>query len=769
MLLITIAEELEKTRPPGTVISYFFCQGTNSKLNNATAVLRGLIYRLVDQKPSLISYLRKKYDKSGENLFNDENAFFALSDILKEILRDPNFPTAYVLIDALDECEKELGQLLRLIVDNSSASSRVKWIVSSRNRDNIERQLEPGNSKMKLSLEITQNAEQVSLAVDTYIDFKITKVRSLQGDDELKDKARRRIRKKANGTFLWAALVIQQLEDEDVPKWDVLDVIEELPPGLNGIYGRMLDYIKQHKRKYPEYCQRVLLTTALAYRPLDLTEMAVLSGLPQDISRTTEGVRSVVDMCGSFLTVLNGYVYLVHQSAKDYLSGEGSNSFPFDLANVHLDICLLSLRSMSTLRRDNYDLKDPGVLISEIKVPDPDPLAAMRYSCVYWIDHYCDFYGSAQNQSHSVDSSAISQFLQEKFIYWFEAMSLIQHMNNAVLAIRRLDNMLEDNSSLGKLRTLVHDIRRFIQQNEWLVENAPLQTYASALIFSPTNCLTREIFQKDDWDWIKIKPKVEPFWGRHIETLQVPETVITSIVFSHDCKLLASVSASTIKIWYTATRFLIHVMECGRRLLAPVVFSYDSKLLAVGLDDWRVKIWDTETGCLVKEFGTFSDITIQGFTLGFSPNFKLLAAGMDKIHGTIKIWDTENESPVKTLVFTRGSEKRFDVPVAFSHDLKLLAAGDDEAITIWDTESWLLRTTLDSDHGAVSQVRFSRNSKILVSVAGDIFIEIWNLETESLQHTFDGHNRFGFMGYDKNLEYGNDGASINAPTFQLFY
>jgi hypothetical protein len=31
-----------------TLLSYFFCQATDKRINNATAVLRGLIYLLVD-------------------------------------------------------------------------------------------------------------------------------------------------------------------------------------------------------------------------------------------------------------------------------------------------------------------------------------------------------------------------------------------------------------------------------------------------------------------------------------------------------------------------------------------------------------------------------------------------------------------------------------------------------------------------------------------------------------------------------------------------
>lgn len=63
MLLCGIIDELDKDpihRP-----SYFFCQATEKRLNNATAVLRGLVYSLARRHPPLISHVRKEYDGGG--------------------------------------------------------------------------------------------------------------------------------------------------------------------------------------------------------------------------------------------------------------------------------------------------------------------------------------------------------------------------------------------------------------------------------------------------------------------------------------------------------------------------------------------------------------------------------------------------------------------------------------------------------------------------------------------------------------------------------
>ena len=164
MLLCGIIDELESTTED-SVLSYFFCQGIDSRINSAVAVLRGLIYLLVDQQRSLISHVRRKYDHAGKQLFEDQETWVALSKIFRDILHHPSLKSTYLIIDALDECMTDLPQLLDLIVQNSSVP-HVKWTLSSRNRHDIELKVMQDESRTRLSLEL--NAEQVSCAVDAY-------------------------------------------------------------------------------------------------------------------------------------------------------------------------------------------------------------------------------------------------------------------------------------------------------------------------------------------------------------------------------------------------------------------------------------------------------------------------------------------------------------------------------------------------------------------------------------------------------------------------
>jgi hypothetical protein len=127
----------------GGRLAYFFCEATDSRINNATAVLCGLICLFVDQERSLFSHVRKQYDRLGETLFNNVNTWFALSDIFADIIQDPVLDNVYVDINALDECRStsklELYDLLNLISDILANNDKVKWLISSRNIPEIEK------------------------------------------------------------------------------------------------------------------------------------------------------------------------------------------------------------------------------------------------------------------------------------------------------------------------------------------------------------------------------------------------------------------------------------------------------------------------------------------------------------------------------------------------------------------------------------------------------------------------------------------------------
>jgi Cdc6-like AAA superfamily ATPase len=441
MLMIGIIKELlqQAKSQPSQTIAYFLCQATDPKLNNATSILRSLIYMLIRQQPHLISYLREKYD-TDPKLFESGNLFYSLSATFEEMVQGLSAATIYLLIDALDECVLDLPELLQFITTTKSTSTvQVKWIVSSRNRGDIEQALEFDNQKNKLCLEL--NANHVSNAVAAYIKYKVSQLTPLQRNKVLLQQVTDQLLQKSEGTFLWVALVVQEMQKHRLSV-AMVGLLETIPRGLTPLYNRMLQQILLSESLYRELCILVLSIVTLGYRPLHLLELCLLAG-SQKQQYSSDDLGNIVGMCGSFLTIRGDHVYLIHQSAKDYLSEDkvSADIFPSGSSAIHRRIFCKSLQNLSArLRRNIYDLDDPGVLASNIATfrPDPDPLSDLRYSCMYWLDHFFEATSTSTNQIISEDYTAIFDFFRNHLLHWLESLSLISEVRHGILALKKL-------------------------------------------------------------------------------------------------------------------------------------------------------------------------------------------------------------------------------------------------------------------------------------------------------------------------------------------
>lgn len=313
MLLCGIIDEIESSATMHC-LSYFFCQATEVRLRNATAVLRGLIYMIIIQRPLLISHIREKYDSTGKKLFDDSNAWEALSKILMAILKDTGLTDAILIVDALDECVEGLPLLLEFL-SQASSSSQAKWIVSSRNWPIIEENLDTAMQGVRLCLEL--NEASVSTAVEAYIKYKTQELTEKKGYDTTTQRAvEQHLILNAHGTFLWVALVCQELGDPKVKKRHILSKLKtSYPPGLDTLYQRMLENIRDSLDA--DICRQILAIISVVYRPVTLAELDRLLDSHDDYDK--DDLVDIIGSCGSFLTIRNDVVYFIHQSAKDFL------------------------------------------------------------------------------------------------------------------------------------------------------------------------------------------------------------------------------------------------------------------------------------------------------------------------------------------------------------------------------------------------------------------------------------------------------------------
>ncbi|KAF1934132.1 HET-domain-containing protein [Didymella exigua CBS 183.55] len=539
MLLCGIMDELPHLMPKGALLSYFFCQATDSNINSATAVLRGLLYMLVHQQPSLVSHIRKKHNHAGVSLFEDANAWVALTDIFADVLRDVSLSTTYLIIDALDECVTDRPKLLGFIARQSSVSSRVKWIVSSRNSPDIEKELVTAENQTRLSLEL--NAKSVATAVQIFIERKVCQLAHKKDfKPEMRHAVLQHLTSNANNTFLWVALVCQELERTE--NWNVLKKLSSLPPGLDALYRRMIDQVIVSDSA--EICLQVLASTAVLYRPVTITELFSLVKLLADLINNLESVRKIVSLCGSFLTLQEDTVYFVHQSAKDFLFANAFDEvFPDGTETPHRAIFSQSLAILTrTLHRDMYSLEAPGYFIENVKLSGADLLAVSRYPCVYWIDHLCNSNARfLENSGGDLQGAEeLDMFLRKKYLYWLEGLSLCKSVGKGVISMTKLWLLVQKMRDYDGLGQLVEDARRFIMYHKGAIEGFPLQTYASALLFSPTGSLIRQLFQREEPEGFCVRPALSNGWSACLQTLEGHSDYVSSVAFSHDSTRLAS-------------------------------------------------------------------------------------------------------------------------------------------------------------------------------------------------------------------------------------
>ncbi|KKF92139.1 Vegetative incompatibility protein HET-E-1 [Ceratocystis platani] len=283
MLLCGIIDELESDQSISPY--YFFCQATGgSRSSTATSVLRGLIYHLAKLNPQLIEYVRKEYDCTGKQLFENEGAWHDISEIATAMFKDSSLKNAVFIVDALDECVVDQELLLDFI-----KSSGAKWIVSSRNRPEIEQGLNDATQRVKIHLEI--NEDSVSMAVDLFIKYKVNQLVQKKGySDEVKEAVLEYLQSNSHGTFLWVALVCQELSNPKTRRWETLDKLKSFPPGLDALYGQMLKEISEspHAQLYKEVIAKVLVV----YRPITLEELRALVEALKDFN--SEDIEEVV-------------------------------------------------------------------------------------------------------------------------------------------------------------------------------------------------------------------------------------------------------------------------------------------------------------------------------------------------------------------------------------------------------------------------------------------------------------------------------------------
>jgi WD40 repeat protein len=196
----------------------------------------------------------------------------------------------------------------------------------------------------------------------------------------------------------------------------------------------------------------------------------------------------------------------------------------------------------------------------------------------------------------------------------------------------------------------------------------------------------------------------------------LPGDPIACLAFSPDSKTLAvGYRNDLVRLWDLATTKEVRQFKYPGGPLA-LAFAPDNKRL-VGAGAGKIVLWEVGTGNVLHEFGGAGTVA----SLSFSPDGKLVAAGM--YDGAIRLWD-----PIAGKEL-RSCEGHSSVvyALAFAPDGRTLASGSyDRTVRLWEVASALEVRAWPGHVGGVSAVAFFPDGRLVASGSADTTLMVWD-------------------------------------------
>ncbi|KAF3110855.1 hypothetical protein TWF706_000329 [Orbilia oligospora] len=329
---------------------YFFFKDDFEGQGSAITALCCILFQLFDAKPALLSkYIVDRFEIADDGF---TGSFEELWNAFRMVVKNDTGEIVCI-IDALDECKYgerfQLIEKLRQLYNNKGASKfNLKLLITSRPIREIRLGFHhteiSAASLIHLNGESEAEIKKISKEIGIFIETKVQNIGEKFGlTIKERDLLLKKLTSVPNRTYLWVYLTLNLIENDasthitiDTRENRMLEIASRLPKTVDEAYERILS------QSYDQVQAKLILQILVAAaRPLRLREMWLAMQLavdstctsyrdlkmqdreladPKDLKELEDRIQNDIrDLCGLFVVVIESAVYLIHQTAKEFL------------------------------------------------------------------------------------------------------------------------------------------------------------------------------------------------------------------------------------------------------------------------------------------------------------------------------------------------------------------------------------------------------------------------------------------------------------------
>lgn len=235
-------------------------------------MLRGVLYHLLDQNDTFFLHYQKAFRES-----KGQWTYAYLKVVLESLASHPVPTRIYFVLDALDESQvTDRRDILETFYELCTSCTRprngspnhvvVKVFLSSR----------PVSELACIGASNFHQIELQEFSKDAIANYTDSFLQKLDFPDDIRFLAKANIIERAQGVFLWVNLVMKALirfADTGCCPDEILDLLKGLPSELEGMYGLIVQQLKDHEPRDIRTSIELFRLVIFARRPFTIGEL----------------------------------------------------------------------------------------------------------------------------------------------------------------------------------------------------------------------------------------------------------------------------------------------------------------------------------------------------------------------------------------------------------------------------------------------------------------------------------------------------------------